>query len=481
MQYRYRKVLSRRTMLRGAGTVAIALPFLDEMRATSVYAAAPEPSARALTIFFGEGVPVAALNEYLPDLSGPFTPLARHQAKLGFIRGLDHPDGHHYGGGASCFTGTGQLGGGGLNGSGTRTVGPSFDQVMRTELYPRGLPAGVQGTTSMGLVGTYTPTNGAPPVRYVKCWDYEGNPAAVPKLSPAALFDTVFGAAGQEEETAAQQKLRRRRQSILDSVVGQYEHLMSDASNLGKPSRARISDHLERVYEYEQRAFGEFEAACEPPADPGNLALLNGQDNFAGVIFSPQQFLAYWRSLADIYALAFQCDLLRFGNAHMLNVGDRINFQGPYSYGGDLIYDFDDAGERSETEVSEQVNHEFFHDWMSASSPAQARHHLHMYMDNVSYLLTALDNAEYPDENGGTILDNAMVMISTELSDPGPHSVTDVFHAYSSANGRFRIGEGQISPGDQPSVHFYNTVLEAYGIDYRLGSGSYNRVDEVLA
>ena len=36
---KYSRVLSRRTLLRGAGTVVIGLPFLEEMRVRSVYAA----------------------------------------------------------------------------------------------------------------------------------------------------------------------------------------------------------------------------------------------------------------------------------------------------------------------------------------------------------------------------------------------------------------------------------------------------------
>ncbi|MEQ9321152.1 MAG: hypothetical protein RIF41_18460, partial [Polyangiaceae bacterium] len=60
---RYRNVLSRRTLLRGAGSVAIALPFLDAMRSQSVWGAEPEPPARCITLFFGLGVPKAMQQE----------------------------------------------------------------------------------------------------------------------------------------------------------------------------------------------------------------------------------------------------------------------------------------------------------------------------------------------------------------------------------------------------------------------------------
>ena len=475
---RYRNVLSRRTMLRGAGSVAIALPFLEEMRATSVWAAEPEPPARALTVFFGEGCPPSVLNSHLEAMSGPFEPLAVHQAKLGFCRGLRFPDEHHYGGGSGVFTGAGQVGE-----DGAQTQGPSIDHVMLNELYPGGLPAGVFGTTSMGIVGAYHPDVGSPAVRFVKCWDDNGNPVTVPRFSAAELFDSVFGSADPSGETPEEMKARRRRESILDSVIDQYQHLTSDASNLGKTSRSRISDHLERVREYEQRAFGDITAQCDVPDSPGELPLVHGQTYAAGITYDVAEFSAMWRAMADIYAMACKCDLIRFGNCHFLNVGDRINFQGDYTYNGELIYTFDDYGDTpSETEIGNHVNHELFHDWNASGSPIQADHHLHFYMRELAYLLTQLDDPAYADENGQTVLDNATLLISTELSDPGPHLCRDVFHAYTSANGRFRVGEVVTASGspDRPASDFYNTILEAYGIDRRLGTAPYQAVSGVL-
>ena len=83
---RYKKVLSRRTMLQGAGTIAIGLPFLDAMRTTSVFAAAPEPPARAFNLFFGLGMPTPLQSE---GFAGPMEPLQELQSKLLIVRGID--------------------------------------------------------------------------------------------------------------------------------------------------------------------------------------------------------------------------------------------------------------------------------------------------------------------------------------------------------------------------------------------------------
>ena len=70
---KYSKALKRRTFLRGAGTVAIALPFLDAMRTTSLYAAEPEPVARAFNVFFGLGFPTPLQGL---GFDGPMEPLS---------------------------------------------------------------------------------------------------------------------------------------------------------------------------------------------------------------------------------------------------------------------------------------------------------------------------------------------------------------------------------------------------------------------
>ena len=69
---KYARKLSRRTFLRGAGGIAIAVPFLDEMRSRSVWAAPAAPPVRAFNIFFGGGAPQIFQKD---GLVGPLAPL----------------------------------------------------------------------------------------------------------------------------------------------------------------------------------------------------------------------------------------------------------------------------------------------------------------------------------------------------------------------------------------------------------------------
>ena len=72
--------------------------------------------------------------------------------------------------------------------------------------------------------------------------------------TPRELFERVFGKAAEAEGAVDERRLRQRR-SVLDSVVEQYKFYTGSRSPLGAASKARVAEHLERIREYEQRAF----------------------------------------------------------------------------------------------------------------------------------------------------------------------------------------------------------------------------------
>jgi len=475
---RYGKVMSRRTLLRGAGTVAIGLPFLDAMRVGSVYAAAPEPPVRAFNVFFGLGFPTPLQGE---GWSGPLSALEPVRDKLAILRGVsqyrcdESGSNAHYDGSAGAFTAEPP------NGE-ARAGGPSLDQVLRDEMYPGGQPAGVIPTL---LMGTYF--RRSRPSRYIHCWNEDGSPADVPRESPRELFNRVFGEDPTMVDTDDPVAARRQRyrRSILDSVVGQYRHWQSDASNLGTRSRARIADHLDRVREHEMRVFGMETPGgdtCMVPGEPGASGIPHGDTadpDGQGIDITLSDLVGEWRLMAELYALAIQCDVLRFGGVTFQAAGERIRMTGRYEHEGSLVYTFDD---RSDLGVGgdKGCSHEFWHQFNESRDNTQLRAHLHLLLREVGYFLRLLDDTEHPDENGQTILDNAMITVSTESGD-GRHNdvrreLSGVFHAISGANDRFRTGE--ILDLGTTGLDLYNTMLRAYGVTRKLGPGD-RGVEEV--
>jgi hypothetical protein len=100
--------------------------------------------------------------------------------------------------------------------------------------------------------------------------------------------------------------------------------------------------------------------------------------------------------------------------------------------------------------------------------------HLHLMMREIAYFLKLLDDPGHADENGKTILENALISISisTESGD-GRHNdpvreLTGIVHAFTSANGRLR--SGRIVDGRAEGLDLYNTLLQqAFGLDHKLG------------
>ena len=73
--------ISRRTLLRGAGGIAIGLPLLEEMMAAPAEADVP---MRAFNVFFGLGIPAPLQTEGYDGVLEPLRPLkgqAAHHAR----------------------------------------------------------------------------------------------------------------------------------------------------------------------------------------------------------------------------------------------------------------------------------------------------------------------------------------------------------------------------------------------------------------
>ncbi|MEO0592064.1 MAG: DUF1552 domain-containing protein [Myxococcota bacterium] len=466
---RYRHVLDRRTFLRGTGSVAIALPFLDAMRTTSVYAASPEPPERCVTVFFGLGVPRPAQDAgYVRGLA----PLAPFAGKLLMTRGLDfaspkfHP---HYDGAGFALVGSTPK-------SENRAGGASIDQRLKGAL-PEGRYSPRIDTLAAGTFFRRNREN-----RYLKCWNRDGNVVTRPIEDPQELFRRLFGdVVTPPEDDPAEAKRARYRRSVLDSVVEQYNYMMSDAAGLGTRSKQKVSEHLERIRELETRIFPSEEqppittSACNDVVDPGSVNVLEGQTADGGGGSGPDlrvdRLQARMRDITELYAFALRCDTTRFGNLLLTSAGERFTLNGAYQYNGQDI-EFDDKNDS----VGKGAAHEYWHGWKKNDRNEEWMHrHLHFVMSEVVHFFTLLDDPEFADENGQTIFENMLLVMTTELGDHSGHGVKDVFHAVSGANGRIKTGE-IMDLDDRRAAELYRACLSSYGIDE---SGS--KLDAVIA
>ena len=455
--------ISRRTMLKGLGSVAIGLPLLEEMFASTAAAATQSVvPVRAFNVFFGLGIPAPLQTEGFSGVLEPLQPLSK---KLLIMRNVDHVRcdesgiNAHYDGASAAFTAEPPDGE-------AKSGGPSIDQVIRRAHYPNGLPAGMISTL---VAGTFFRRSRIS--RYVHSFNEDGTVAATMQEKPRDLFERIFGAAPLQ--ASADPKRQRQQRSVLDSVVEQYKFYTGNNSPLGAASKARIAEHLDRIREFEQRAFSMERKAIKVPEQPAASKLLHGGEadpGGEGIDITLDELTAEWRLMADLYALAIQCDRVRFGSITFLAAGERIRLKGDYEYNGKKVFTFDDGGQRKKS-GSAACSHEWWHEFKESERNEALRAHAHMKMREVAYFLKRLDSSEAMEPNGKTILENSLITISTESGD-GRHDnvkreLSGVFHAVTSANGRFK--SGQIMDVGAEGIDVYNTMLETMGATKRLG------------
>ena len=458
-------VISRRTMLKGLGGITIGLPLLEEMLVSSAAGDKAVVPVRAFNVFFGLGIPAPLQKEVFRGVMEPLEPLSK---KLLILRGVDQvrvdKEGinAHYDGSTGAFTAEPP------NGT-ARAGGPSIDQVIRATHYPGGMPAGMIPTL---IAGTYFRRNDRP-TRYVHSFNDDGTAAASIQEKPTDLFERIFGSL---PEDATDPRRRRLKRSVLDTVIEQTRFYAGANSPLGSASKSRISDHLDRIREFEYRAYKmqeESAESCPTPEKPGASKLIHGTEadpGGEGIDITLDELVTGWRMMADLYALAIQCDKVRFGSITFLAAGERIRLKGKYEYAGRTVFEFDDKAQRKSSGAI-GCSHEWWHDFDEGKKNEQLRAHAHMKMREIAYFLQKLDSAEAMEANGKTILENSAITISTESGD-GRHSdvkreLSGVFHAITGANGRFKTGE--ILDVNAEGIDLYNSMLQAMGAKRRLG------------
>ncbi|HEY3965372.1 MAG TPA: DUF1552 domain-containing protein [Planctomycetaceae bacterium] len=469
--------ISRRTMLKGLGAATIGLPLLEEMLPSTAQAAAAAPPIRAFNVFFGLGIPAPLQKEGFDGVLEPLKPLAD---KLLIMRNMDQLRcdqsgiNAHYDGATGAFTAEPPDGE-------AKAGGPSIDQVIRKAHYPDGMPAGMVPTL---VAGTFFRRSRAG--RYIHSYNDDGTAAAAMQEKPRDVFERVFGTIGQSHDEADVRRTRLKR-SVLDTVVGQYKFYTGNNSPLGATSRARIADHLERIREYEQRAYA-------PPIRDAASRNLPPQSHVAhggeadpggeGIDITLDELTTEWRLMADLYALAIQTDRVRFGSLTFLAAGERIRLKGHYEYGGRTVFEFDDAGQRRKS-GSNACSHEWWHEFDESQKNEALRAHAHMKMREVAYFLNRLASRDCVEPNGKTILENSLITLSTESGD-GRHEdvkreLSGVFHAITGASGRFKTG--QIVDVGAEAIDVYNTLLTALDVNRRLGPANreIKRIDMIRA
>jgi len=451
--------LDRRSLLRGAGTVAIGLPFLEEMTrsrpARAQNTGAPE---RLVTVFFGLGLDPS----WQRDFSGALEPYAGLASKMAMA---SVEVGQGSSGRAHCNTATVVFVG--EEQSSTNIAGgPSIDQLLRREKDP----------TAATLVSGLWWRRGACDAQAQRVYNPDGSPRP-PVKRPSEVFDQVFGqigggtggGGGSDPELEAQRRELRLRRSVLDTVMDQVRSLKGGASPLGPASKAKLDQHLQSIREIETQLApaDEIMDPVDEPMDPASCGTDEPSDPNIGADYdrftygtggaAPEiewrDFQQVFRLHADLWVTALRCDAVRFGNLMFESAGGHTNLRGTYSALG-----------RSTSFPGNSQHDSYFH----SNQKDEAELYQHFAQSNIAYFLEQLDDPNHLESNGKTVLDNTTVVIGTEYG--WNHSKSNVFHAVAGGDGKF--ASGFFTDRKMNCIDFYNAVLQAHGLNANIGAAT---------
>ena len=463
-----RKILSRRTLLRGAGGVAISLPFFEEMMPRTVRAQDGDTPMRLITMFFGLGMD---RNEAITEFNGPLEPYAPLADKMAFFTNLEVKQSHQFGSGEPHFKVGDVIFVGDPQRREYEASGPSLEQLVKRELHPDGVPTLI-GSKSMGMwfrTGSVS--------QYTRHWNHDGSPGEKPERRPTRIFEQLFGSVVSTAPTPAEPdpiavRENHMRRSVLDSVVGEYKHYTGDASPLGAASKAKLEVHLDNIRNVEKRLApieGAIDDAiaqeCNIPdaseiVDPGTgipYDLAQGGSGGSAPVVDHEDFLEAFRIQGELMALALRCDVLRFGSMLFVGSGGHVGLRGTYNAIGDSVNFSADLPGTSAHDA-------YFHNnrW------DKCRMHAHYCQKALASALLSMDDPTYLEANGKTVLDNTLVVIGTDYGGGGTttgHIPEGIFHGVAGGNGHFR-------PGFNDNViDLYETILKPYGLSTGMGAG----------
>ena len=320
--------LDRRTFLRGAGGVAIGLPFLEAMLPRRAYAqAAPK---RFVLCFAGMSLGrdnTGKLTDIVPDGTGtgftfkpPMQALAPLKDDVTVVSGLriaiDGPGGRLGGFHKSSISAL--LAGTRPASIGPDCNGPTSDQLVAND-------AAFKGKTKFASLSYRVQADayrGGGNVGVVS-WRGKGMKND-PTVSPGLAFDNLFAgftppATGNMPAPVdpAAERARREQASVLDLVRGNADRLQA---RLGAADKARLGRHFEEIRALEQRlavipgdqpAPVAVASACSKPGKPGAdpAVVFTEADGSGTVGYAGEEERA--QVMTGLLAKAFACDLAR--------------------------------------------------------------------------------------------------------------------------------------------------------------------------
>jgi hypothetical protein len=394
--------LDRRTLLRGAGGIAIALPWLEIMGPSKLaHAQAAGTAKRFLSVYTPGGT---VLDKFWPSATNPtsspiLTPLAPVKDKLLVLKGLNMDCAigeQHQAGIIGFLTGSKQSGS-----PKDFSSYASIDQVIATRIQADPLTHTKIGSLQMGVRWATGKSHGLlSPINAANFEDSKELTPIPPQLDPQALFDELFGTLAPDTNGVAAARVARRK-SVLDFVDKRYDAL---GKRLGAADKAKLDNHLTKIREIEQglnQNVG-MTSVCKAPTrvdTTGYNPTTGMMSGDAGEIKdekSDEMIPVVGKFMMDMMVMAFACDITSVGHFQWTDTEAKHTF--PWL---------------------QLANHHHFYQHDGGFQPVECEKIATWYSQMHAYLLTAMDAVEVAP--GVSMLDESVVFFGSELAHPPTH------------------------------------------------------------
>lgn len=441
--------LTRRTVLRGAGQVAIALPFLEAMlRPLETHAQAAMAPTR-FVVFYSPGGTL--LDKWRPTgsetqftLSDMMSALVPHQQQLLFLDGLNlavtelgvgHP---HSRGMAGLLTGTELLAGNFVTGGGNASFanGPSVDQVIGERIGTGLKFRSLEFSTAWAISGrslmdgaVAETSNASNQLTFAGA-----NKPLPPMINAKVAFDRVFKDVGTKDAAALLEQ--KKTVSILDAVQGQFAQV---SAQLGAADRAKLQEHQEQIRQMELSLdAGTSGESCDVPGAPTDAA--------------SKDVPTKGKTMTDLLVSSLACDLTRVGTMQWADSESKF----PLNFEPLRLADH---------------HHGYQHD--SVYDPNALFKIYQWFGSNFAYLLERLSAVK---EGDGTLLDNTVVLWVSEIQEPPTHAQTNMpFMIAGGKNAGIKTGRW-LKVASQPHNSLLVSLLNLFGgAETSFGHKDYNK------
>lgn len=439
--------LSRRTMLRGLGTM-VALPLLDSMvpALTALAATAAAPVRRFGVFYVPNGM---SMPYWWPKSEGPLGEMPATLKSLEELKdrvllcgGLaDEPANQVKGGGdharsaGTFLTGVPFKFTSGADVSGSVSMDQIAAKQFAKETQLASLELGIESNNMLGAC------DGGSSCAYTNtiAWRDETTPLPI-ENDPRAVFERLFGTSGSTDAGARLARMKRD-QSILDFVGSEIKGL---DKVIGPQDKIKVTEYLDSVRDIERRI---------QLAEAQNSRELPVVEQPVGV---PTDYAEHAKLMMDLLALAYQTDMTRISTFMMAR----------------------EVSAHAYPEIGVADSHHPLSHHQDEPAKLERLHKINEYhFQQFAYLVKKLSTMA---EGDATMLDYTLFLYGTGISDSNTHFHDDLpialvgGKAAGIKGGRYiRYSKGT------PLSNMHLTLLEKLGVPAEKFGNSTGKVDRL--